>query len=65
MRLSKYVKQYRLSHNMTQEEFAKKSELTQTQVSLIESDELPVGFKLVKKLADSLELTEEKVREML
>lgn len=65
MKLSEYIKEFRISRNLTQVEFAKQADLTQTQISLLESDNLSVGYLLVKKLSRAMNISVEKVREML
>ena len=65
MKLSFYLKKFRVSKNMTQKQFAEKIGITQTTYSFIESGSHKPSFKIINKLAEVLELTPEEVRGMM
>lgn len=65
-KLGNYLKNYRVSHNMTQVQFAEKIGITQTTYSFIESgSNRNLSFGVVNKIAEVLELKPEEVRAML
>lgn len=65
-KLSSYLKNYRVSHNMTQVQFAEKIGITQTTYSFIESgSNRNLSFAVVNKIAEVLDLKPEEVRAML
>lgn len=65
MQLNFYLKNYRLSKNLTQKQFAEIIGITQTTYSFIESGSHKPSFATVEKLAEALDLTPEEVRKML
>lgn len=65
MKLSKFIKQYRLSKNLKQSEFAELCGLDQSRIAKIELNQLPIGFETIKKLAKATGKSEEEIRKML
>ncbi len=65
MKLNFYLKNYRVSKNMTQKQLAKKIGITQTSYSFIESGRRKPSYATIDKIASELEITSEDVRKML
>jgi len=64
-KLSTYLKEYRISKNMTQTQFAEKIGITQTTYSFIESGSTKPGFGVISKIATAVGKTPEEIRAML
>lgn len=63
--LKQYLKQYRVKHNLTQEQMADKLNSSQSYYSQIESGSKKPGFNMVNKLSDVLDVTPEFIRGLL
>jgi transcriptional regulator with XRE-family HTH domain len=63
--LGEYLKKYRLSKNLTQEEMAKLLGMRQCNYSLLENNKLRPGITMVNRIAKLLEVEPSFVRGLL
>lgn len=63
--LKEYLRQFRIKHNLTQCEMAKKLHTAQGYYSQIETGDKKPGFSMIKRLAEVLGVTEEFIRSLL
>jgi len=63
--LKEYLKQYRVKHNLTQLDMAKKLNTAQGYYSQIETGDKKPGFSMIRRLAVVLNVSEEFVRSLL
>ena len=63
--LGEFLKKYREKNNLTQEEMATKIGTSQAYYSQIESEILPPGFTMVKKIAKALDIEESFIRSLM
>lgn len=63
--LGKYLKDYRLSNNLTQTQMAEKLETSQSYYSQLEAGVRKPSFRTISKLAKLLNLEESFIRKLL
>ena len=63
--LKEYLRQYRIKHNLTQVEMAKKLDTAQGYYSQIETGDKKPGFTMVRRLASVLNVSEDFIRSLL
>ena len=63
--LKEYLKQFRVKHNLTQSDMAKKLNTAQGYYSQIETGDKKPGFSMIRRLAVVLNVSEEFVRSLL
>lgn len=63
-KLGDFIREKRLNHAMTQEDYAHKIGITQTTLSKIENGE-PIGSNVVRKLATFTNISTKVIREMM
>ena len=63
--LGEYLKKYRLSQNLTQEQMAKLIGMRQCNYSLLENNKLRPGITLINRIAKALNVEPSFVRSLL
>lgn len=63
--LGQYLKKYRLEHNLTQAKMAEKLGTSQCYYSLLETNSLKPGFKLIDRIAQLLNQDASFIRSLL
>lgn len=63
--LKEYLRQYRIKNNLTQIEMAKLLDTSQGYYSQLETGEKTPGFKMIRKIANALNLEAAFIRSLL
>lgn len=63
--LGEYLKRYRLGRNMSQAEFAKVLNTSQSYYARLETNKRRPGFEMIRKIAKELHVDEAFVRNLL
>ena len=63
--LGKYLKDYRLNHNLTQKEMAEKLQTNQSYYSLLENGKVKPGINTMKKITLLLDMDPAIIRRFL
>jgi len=63
--LGRYLKKYRLSHNLSQKEMAERLGTSQGYYCLIENNKTKPGLQLIKRISELLDKDPSFIRELL